>query len=405
MYSLTERGVCAPDGFKAAGINCGIRNNKVKKDLAIIISDVDASAAAVYTLNTVRGVPVELTRTHLRDGKARAILCNSGNANTCNADGPQIAKSMCRLAGEHFGINPEDIIIASTGVIGKPLSLEPIQRGIPLLKAAISGQGSLDAAMAIMTTDTRVKQVSACCQIGGKMCSFGGMAKGSGMIHPNMATMLVFLTTDTAISPEMLQKAISQDVQHTFNMVSIDGDTSTNDMCAILANGLAGNQPIIDQNEDYALFCEALRGVTETLCRMIAKDGEGATKLLSVHVSDAPDEVAAKRVARSVVSSSLVKSAMFGADANWGRILCAAGYADASVDLSLVSVRFVSDVGSVSVCERGTGVPFNEDQARSVLSADEITVLICLHNGHHAATSWGCDLSYEYVRINGDYRS
>ena len=405
MNEQLKGGICAAKGFKAAGVNCGIRMNKIKKDLAVIISDVPAAAAAVYTQNLVKGAPIYVTEENLKNGMAQAMVCNSGNANTCNADGIDIAKGMCRLVEKQFAVKAEDVIVASTGVIGQPLSLAPIERGMPLLKEGLTDNGSLDAAQAIMTTDTRVKEIAVEFTLGGKTCVMGGIAKGSGMIHPNMATMLVFITTDAAISPQMLNKALKSDVVDTFNMVSVDGDTSTNDMASIMANGLAGNAQIQEENEDYMAFCGALKTVTTYLCRMIAKDGEGATKLLTANVSGAKDDETAKKVAKSVICSSLFKAAIFGADANWGRVLCAIGYSGADVDVQKVDVGFASKVGSIIVCKNGAGVPFDEDTAKSILTADEIDVNIALNRGTHTATAWGCDLTYDYVKINGDYRS
>ncbi len=405
MYEQVKGGVCAPKGFKAAGVNCGIRKNKIKKDLAIILSDVPASAAAVYTTNLVKGAPIYVTQANLENGVGQAMICNSGNANTCNANGVEIANGMCALVEKEFGVKAQDVIVASTGVIGQPLCLEPIASGMPLLQAGLSCTGSLDAAQAIMTTDTRVKEIAVEFTVGGKTCVIGGIAKGSGMIHPNMATMLVFVTTDAAISPEMLNKALKSDVKDTFNMVSVDGDTSTNDMVSILANGMAGNETIIEENDDYMALCGALKTVTTYLCRMIAKDGEGATKLLTANVSGGADTQTAKTVAKSVICSSLFKAAMFGADANWGRVLCAIGYSGANVDVQKVDVGFASKAGSIAVCKNGAGIPFDEDTAKSILTADEIEINIALNAGTHTATAWGCDLTYDYVKINGDYRT
>ena len=398
-------GVCAAKGFKASGIHCGLRKNKALKDLALIVSDVPASAAAVYTQNLVKGAPLLVTQEHLTNGMAQAILCNSGNANTCNADGPAVAKKMCVLAGSALGIDAKDVIVASTGVIGQPLPIGPIVSGMGALVNALGDHNSLDAARAIMTTDTAVKETAVSFTVDGKECRMGGIAKGSGMIHPNMATMLVFITTDAAISPALLQKALSNDILDTFNMVSVDGDTSTNDMVAVLANGLAGNAPIVSENADYLAFCSALREITAYLCRSIAKDGEGATKLLTCKVSGAADAVTARKVAKSIVCSSLFKAAMFGADANWGRVLCAIGYAGADVDIQKVGVSFASSAGYIDVCRGGAGMPFSEDTAKDILLQDEISILVYLNSGEGAATAWGCDLTYDYVKINGDYRS
>ena len=398
-------GVCAPKGFRAAGIHCGVRKFKDKKDLSLIVSDAPAAAAAVYTRNLVRGAPIAVTKAHLADGYARAAVVNSGIANTCCAGGEAVAEEMCALAASALGVAPADVIVASTGVIGQPLDLTPIRAHMGELVSKLSHDGSLSACQGIMTTDTRPKMAAVEFALGGKTCRIGGIAKGSGMIHPDLATMLVFLTTDAAISPAMLQKALSGDVETTFNLLSVDGDTSTNDMVSILANGLAGNPEIRAEGEDFAIFMEALNSVNVCLSRMIAGDGEGATKLLECAVTGARNETAARKAARSVISSSLVKAAMFGADANWGRVLCALGYAGADLDVGKVGVSFASKAGSVTVCEAGAGVEFSEDLARAVLSEDEIEIQVRLGDGDAAATAWGCDLSYDYVRINGEYRS
>ena len=398
-------GVCAAKGFTAGGIHCGIRKNRTKRDLALIVSDTPAAAAAVYTTNLVKGAPLTVTKTHLQDGTARAIICNSGNANTCNADGIEIAEAMSAAVATALDIKATDVVVASTGVIGQPLDLTPIVNGIPALVASLSDQGGDAAAEGIMTTDTVKKDVAVEFELGGKTCRIGGIAKGSGMIHPNMATMLVFITTDAAISPAMLQKALSGDIADTFNMVSVDGDTSTNDMVTVLANGRAGNPEITAEGEDFAVFMKALNTVTVTLCRMIAGDGEGATKLLECRVTGAADVKTAKTVAKSVICSSLLKAAMFGADANWGRVLCAIGYSGAAVDVNKVDVAFRSAKGTVEVCKNGAGIPFSEEIAKEILLEKEIDILIGLNSGTAAATAWGCDLTYDYVKINGDYRT
>ena len=398
-------GVCAAKGFKASGVHCGIRKNRAKRDLSMIVSDVPASAAAVYTQNLVKGAPIAVTRRNLQNGIAQMVICNSGNANTCNPDGEEIAWKMCQLAGQAAGIAPEDVIVASTGVIGQPLPLEPIAAGMAPLAAALSDHGSQEAAEGIMTTDTRLKEVAVSFTAGGVECHLGGIAKGSGMIHPNMATMLVFLTCDAAISPALLQKALSADAQDSFNMISIDGDTSTNDMVCIMANGMAGNAPITEENADYAAFCAALNEVTTTLCRAIAKDGEGATRLLTCVVSGGKTVRDAKLAAKSVICSSLFKAAIFGADANWGRVLCALGYSGADIDVNAVDVIFRSRKGAIQVCANGGSIDFSEEQAKEILLEDEIDVLIALHDGDASATAWGCDLTYDYVKINGDYRT
>ena len=402
---LISGGVCAAKGYKANGIHCGIRKNHSKKDLALIVSDVPASAAAVYTTNLVKGAPLTVTKANIADGIAQAVICNSGNANTCNYNGIEIAEEMCGLVAEHTGICARNVVVASTGVIGQVLDITPIADGMEALAAGLSYEGSDNAAMAIMTTDTTKKEVAVEFTVGGKVCRMGGIAKGSGMIHPNMATMLVFITTDCAISPAMLQKALSQDISNTFNMLSVDGDTSTNDMVTVLANGLAGNEEITAEGEDFTAFMEALNTLTIHLCRMIAGDGEGATKLLECVTTGADTEEAAKIAAKSVICSSLLKAAMFGADANWGRVLCAIGYSGADVDVSKIGVTFRSPKGEITVCENGAGIPFSEELAKQILLEKEIDILISLGDGPYGATAWGCDLTYDYVKINGDYRT
>ena len=398
-------GICAAKGFTASGIHCGIRHNKIKKDLALIYSEVPASAAAVYTTNLVKGAPLTVTENHLKNGIAQAVICNSGNANTCNANGIEIAEETCSLLSAELGVKADDIVVASTGVIGQKMDIEPFKKGIPPLVKALSADGCGDAAEGIMTTDTIKKEIAVEFTVGGKVCKIGGIAKGSGMIHPNMATMLVFITTDANISPEMLQKALSTDIQSTFNMLSIDGDTSTNDMVSVLANGLAGNEKIVSEGNDFNEFMKALNSVTVTLCRMIAADGEGATKLLECSVSGAKTLKDAKTVAKSVVCSSLLKAAMFGADANWGRVLCAIGYSGAALDVDKIDVAFKSDAGLIDVCKAGAGVDFDEALAKKILSEKQIDILVNLNSGAFAADAWGCDLTYDYVRINGDYRT
>ena len=398
-------GVCAAKGFTANGIHCGIRKNHSKKDLSLIVSCVPASAAAVYTTNLVKGAPLTVTKRHLENGIAQAVICNSGNANTCNANGIEIAEEMSELTAKALGIRAEDVIVASTGVIGQPLSIDPIAAGLPQLAAGLSAEGGKAAAEGIMTTDTVMKEVAVEFTLGGKTCRLGGIAKGSGMIHPNMATMLVFLTTDAAISPEMLQKALRGDIAETFNMLSIDGDTSTNDMVTVLANGLAGNDTVTAEGTDFAAFMKALNSVTIALCRKIAGDGEGATKLLECKVTGAADLMTAKTVAKSVICSSLLKAAMFGADANWGRVLCAIGYSGAQVDVSKVDVSFRSPAGTILVCQGGAGVDFSEEIAKTILLEKEIEILVELNSGEAKSTAWGCDLTYDYVKINGDYRT
>ena len=398
-------GVCAPAGFRANGVHCGIRKNKTKRDLSLIVSEKRASAACVYTTNLVKGAPIIVTKSHVADGYAQAIVCNSGNANTCNADGVEIAEAMCALVEKNTGIAASDVVVASTGVIGQPLSVEPMAEGMPALAAGLSEENGNLAAQGIMTTDTVAKEIAFSFDLGGAECHIGAIGKGVGMINPNMATMLIFVTTDAAISPAMLQKALSADVKDTFNMVSVDGDTSTNDMVCVLANGLAGNPEITETGKDFNAFRRALNKVTTYLCRCIAKDGEGATKLLECKVTGAKTKNAAKLVAKSVIKSSLFKAAMFGADANWGRVLCAVGYSGADVDVSKVDVSFKSRFGRIDVCKNGSGIEFSEEEAKKVLGADEIQILIELNDKSGMATAWGCDLTYDYVKINGDYRT
>ncbi len=402
---MIQGGVCAAKGFKANGVHCGIRHNRTKRDLAMIVSDVPASAAAVYTQNLVKGAPLAVTKQNIQNGTAQAVICNSGNANTCNADGIQIAQGMCQLVEQYTGIPAGDVVVASTGVIGQPLDLTPIKNGMQALTAGLSAENGTAAAEAIMTTDTAVKELAVSFTLGGKECHMGGIAKGSGMIHPNMATMLVFITTDAAISPAMLQKALSGDIKNTFNMLSIDGDTSTNDMVTVLANGMAGNPEITAEGADFTSFMKALNTITVQLCRAIAADGEGATKLLECKVTGAATEAAAKKCAKSVICSSLLKAAMFGADANWGRVLCAIGYSGADVDVDKIDVSFRSKKGTVAVCRNGSGVLFSEELAKEVLLEAEIEILVELNSGEYDATAWGCDLTYDYVKINGDYRT
>ena len=401
---IIDGGVCAAQGFHASGIHCGIRANKSKKDLALIYSFRPASAAAVYTTNLVKGAPLTVTKKHLENGVAQAVICNSGNANTCNANGVEIAEAMCDLLSQKLPVAAENIIVASTGVIGQPLNLAPIEKGIPVLVEAL-GDNSRDAAYGIMTTDTVVKEIAVEFEIEGTVCKIGGIAKGSGMIHPDMATMLVFITTDCAISPAMLQKALSSDIADTFNMVSVDGDTSTNDMVAVMANGMAGNPMIEEEGEAFGQFMKALNTVTVYLCRCIAGDGEGATKLLECRVSGAKTAAIAKQCAKSVICSSLTKAAMFGADANWGRILCAIGYAKCDVNVNKIDVSFRSVKGTVAVCQNGAGIPFSEEKAKEILLEKEIEIIVALNDGEASATAWGCDLTYDYVKINGDYRT
>lgn len=407
MYKVIDGGVCAAKGYRASGINCGLNSDKNKNDLALLVSDVDADTAAVYTQNKVKGAPVMVTKSHIEasGGVSRAVVMNSKNANTCNADGEEKAERMCRAVSERLGIENDKVLVASTGVIGQILPVELIENGMDELIAGLSYEGNAAAATAIMTTDTVKKEYAVEFELGGKRCVLGGMAKGSGMIHPNMATTLNFITTDAAVSSELLQRALSDIVKVTYNCLSIDGDTSTNDMIILQANGLAGNGKLVSENEDFEVFKGALLVVMRELTKMLAKDGEGATKLVECNVSSAPDKDTAIIVAKSVIRSPLLKCAVFGEDANWGRVLCAIGYAEAEFDITKVDVDFESAAGTVAVCRNGAGVEFSEDEAKKVLSEDEIKVNVALNIGSESASAWGCDLTYDYVKINGDYRS
>lgn len=406
-YQFIDGSVTAAKGFQASGVHCGIRKNKSKRDIGLIFCEKKCTAGAVYTKNLVQSSPITITRKNLEDGFAQAVIANSGNANTCNADGDEKAWKMCELTAKELGISPEDIIVASTGVIGQVLPLEPIAAGIPDLVKELTAEisGGKNTAEAIMTTDTIAKEAAVETVINGKTVKIGGISKGSGMIHPNMATMLCFVTTDAAISSEMLRKAVKTTADETFNMISIDGDTSTNDMLSVMASGLAGNQEILAEGEDYQIFVEALTAVCRKLAKMMAKDGEGATKLLECQVRGAKTKEDAKGVAKSVICSSLLKAAMFGADANWGRVLCAIGYSGCDVDVHKVDVSFASEAGKIDVCQNGAGIDFSEELAKNILLKDEIQIMINLNDGEDSAEAYGCDLTYEYVKINGDYRT
>ncbi len=406
-YKYIEGGVCAAKGFRANGLNCGLNPNKEKNDLCVILSDVPANAAAVYTTNKVKGAPITVTKKHLEKtgGICRAVIANSKNANTCNADGEEKAELMCSLTAEALGISQDEVIVASTGVIGQPLPIEPIKAYIKPLIDGLSYDGNKAAATAIMTTDTVKKEVAVEFELGGKICRLGGMAKGSGMIHPNMATTLNFITTDANIDAEATKTALSEITKITYNCLSVDGDTSTNDMVCVLANGLAENEEITVASADFAVFRQALFIVMSELTKMLAADGEGATKLIECNCVAAPDLDTAIIVAKSVIRSPLLKCAIFGEDANWGRILCAVGYAEADFDITKVDVDIASQKGVIEVCRNGAGVPFSEEKAKEVLSEKEIFININLNQGTHKAAAWGCDLTYDYVKINGDYRS
>lgn len=412
VYEKLSGGVCAPRGFKANGLNCGLNSNKEKNDLGMVVSQVLCDTAAVYTTNKVKGAPILVTKANLEatGGKARAVIANSKNANTCNADGVEKAQAMCRLAAEAltgagYGVKAEEVVVASTGVIGQILPLEPIANHVGALAAGLAEDGNDRVTNAIMTTDTVPKQYAVKFTAGGRECVIGGMAKGSGMIHPNMATTLNFVTTDAAIDSSLLQKALSEIVKVTYNCLSVDGDTSTNDMLVVMANGLAENPRITEEDADYENFKGALYEVLMNLTKMLAKDGEGASKLLECTCQGAPDLDTAIIVAKSVIRSPLFKCAMFGEDANWGRVLCAIGYAEAEFDIEKVDVDLASEYGVIAVCRNGSGVDFSEGTAKEVLHADEIYIHINLNQGEAEAKAWGCDLTYDYVKINGDYRS
>ena len=417
-YKYIEGGVCAAKGFKANGLYCGIKKSPVpdgnespisntKNDLCLVASDVMCNAASVFTQNKVKGAPVVVSQKNLAatGGRAQAFILNSKNANTCNADGEEKAYRMCELAAERLGIKREEVLVAQTGVIGQVFPIEPVEEKIDELVAGLGYEKNLEAAIAIMTTDTVKKEVAVEFELDGKLCHLGGMGKGSGMIHPNMATTLNIITIDCAVSAEMIQKALSDVVKITYNCLSVDGDQSTNDTCAVMANGLAGNTEITSEGKDYEVFKQALYIVMMNITRMLAKDGEGATKLLECHVTGAPDLDTAIIIAKSVICSPLVKCAMYGADANCGRIMCAMGYAETDCDVTHADVYYISKAGKILVCGKGLGLQFDEDLAKAILSEDEITIFVDLHEGDAEATAWGCDLTYDYVKINGDYRS
>ncbi|MCR5307525.1 MAG: bifunctional glutamate N-acetyltransferase/amino-acid acetyltransferase ArgJ [bacterium] len=400
---VIDGGVLAAKGFKASGVHCGIRKNKDKLDIALIYSEKRCSAAATYTKNLVKGAPLVVTKNHISDGYAQAIICNSGNANTCNINGMDIANETCKLLANKLGIKENDIVIASTGVIGQEMDIKPFEIGVPMLVDALDKGTSEEANLAIMTTDTKQKTIAVEFEIDGVKCHIGGIAKGSGMINPNMATMLVFITTDCNISPKLLQKTLSEDILDTFNMVSVDGDTSTNDMVTVLANGMAGNKEIDEKT--LPEFAKALNMVTKTLCKMIAADGEGASRSLTCSLSGAKTKDQARKIAKSVISSNLLKCAIFGSDANWGRVLCAIGYTLEDIDVLKIDVAFRSSKGTIPVCKNGLGVPFSEEIAKEILLEKDIFIDVNLNSGSYSAEAFGCDLTYEYVKINGDYRS
>ena len=401
-------GVTAPKGFRAWGVHCGVKSKKAdKKDLTLILSDQECAAAAVYTMNRVKAAPLYVTMEHLEDGTAWGVAANSGNANACCPMSHEYAEEMARLAARATGRAPADFVVASTGVIGQTLNIAAIRAGMPEAAAGLTAgpEGSDAAARAIMTTDTVKKELALACSIGGRTVTLGAIAKGSGMIHPNMGTMLCFLTTDCAISSEMIKSALLETVQASFNRISVDGDTSTNDTCCVLANGLAGNPVITEKGPDYDAFVEALRALCVELAKKMASDGEGATHLITCTVTGAGSEQSAETVAKSVIGSALTKAAIFGADANWGRVLCAMGYSGEDFNPDKVDVAFQSQAGSVQVCAKGRGLDFDEDLAKRVLTEHDVTIAITMGEGDSSCTCWGCDLTYEYVKINGDYRT
>lgn len=405
-YNFKEGGVTAPLGFTAQGVCASIKaSNTTKCDLAFIYCDTLCNAAAVFTKNLVKSDAILVTQKHLKNGKAQGVIVNSGNANTCNDDGYEKATKMCELASEAFGVKTEDIIVASTGVIGQVLPIEPVKKGIAMLKDTLSKEGGTNAAEAIMTTDTVKKEMAMEMTLGGKKVTIGGMAKGSGMIHINMGTMLSFITTDAAVSSEMLKAALLEAVEDSYNMVSVDGDTSTNDTLAIMASGKAGNPEITEKNDDYKEFVKGLTEAFKSLAKQLAADGEGATKLLICTVNGAKTKADAVKISKSVICSSLLKAAMFGADANWGRVLCAIGYSGADTDIKKVQVAFKSAKGTIQVCKNGAGLDFDEDIAKEILLEKEINILVNLGDGSAYAEAYGCDLTYDYVKINGDYRT
>ena len=408
MVSWIDGGVCAAQGFRAAGLHVGVKTHNVnKKDVALIVSDADCAAAAVFTTNVVKAAPIHVTKAHLADGRARAVVANSGNANACAPLGEENAERMCAAAAKAIGCGAEDVLVCSTGVIGQTLRVNVIEEGMEELASLLeqSGAGSDAAAHAIMTTDTVKKEAAVETTVGGKTVRIGGIAKGSGMIHPNMGTMLCFITTDCAISPEMIRKALVDTAHVSFNRISVDGDTSTNDTCLVLANGLAGNETITGEGEDYAAFLEALKALCVRLARMMAKDGEGARHLITCTVSGAKDEESAQTIAKSVISSTLTKAAIFGCDANWGRVLCAMGYSGEEFDPDKVDVAFASAAGEIPVCRQGRGLDFDEDLAKRILTEDEVEIRVRMGEGDAACTCWGCDITYDYIKINGDYRT
>ena len=402
-----QGGVTAPKGFTAAGVHCGVKKGSSpdKNDLALILSERECAAAATYTMNRVKAAPIYVTMEHLEDGAAWGVVANSGNANACAPQSHENAQAMCQYAAAATGRRAGDFVVASTGVIGQTINISAIEQGLPACAGALSKDGSDAAARAIMTTDTEKKELAVSFTLGGKTVTIGAIAKGSGMIHPNMGTMLCFITSDCAITTEMLTEALHEVVPRTFNRVTVDGDTSTNDMCAALCNGMAENPLVEWKDDNYTVFVKALRALCESLARKIAGDGEGATRLVTCRVSQARSEESAERLAKAVVGSPLVKAAMFGADANWGRVLCAMGYSKAPFRPEYVDVKFCSAAGEVLVCEQGAGLDFDEEAAKSILTRDEVVIDVCLHEGEHEASCWGCDLTYDYVKINGDYRT
>lgn len=407
MFNEITGGVCAAQGFQAGGVHCGVKatSSPDKNDLAMILSSRECTAAGVYTLNRVKAAPIYVTMDHLEDGTAWGVVANSGNANACCPGSHENAEAMCEAAARATGREAGDFAVCSTGVIGQAINIEAIETGMPRVAAALSTDGSDAAARAIMTTDTVKKEIAISFPVGGREVRLGAIAKGSGMIHPNMGTMLCFITTDCAITTEMLEDALREVAQKTFNRVTVDGDTSTNDTCVVLANGMAGNSLIEWKDDSYETFKAALDHVCRYLAKKIAGDGEGAGKLVTCKITGARSEESAERLAKAVVGSSLVKAAMCGSDANWGRVMAAMGYSKAPFRPEHVDIAFESEAGSIVVCRQGDGVPFDEAKATEILSQKEAVIAVSLNEGDDSAECWGCDLTAEYVHINGDYRS
>ena len=407
-WKMIEGGVCAAQGFTAGGIHVGVKShNTEKKDIALIVSSEPCSTAAVYTTNAVKAAHIHVDKAHLANGVARAAFINSGNANACAPNGEQHAETICAAVAKAVGCASEDVICAATGVIGQELNVKVITDGIPALYASLSAtpEGSDACAHAIMTTDTVKKELALETVIGGKTVRIGGVTKGSGMIHPNMGTLLCFVTTDCAISPAMIREALLETVKVSFNRISVDGHTSTNDTFVVMAHGLAGNAEITEKGADYAAFVAALKALCVGLAIAMASDGEGAKHLITCEVTGAKSEESAETLSKAVISSTLTKAAIFGADANWGRVLCAMGYSGEQFDADKVDISFASAAGEIPVCIAGRGLKFDEDLAKKILTEHDIVIRVAMGEGEGACVCWGCDITYEYIKINGDYRT